>query len=270
MILLVSPKTKYSTKRLIKEAAALGVPMEVLDSADLATLKFKIDPAPYRLLFMRFFDMQFLPQIKRLAEKFRRAGKKVLGNVTDKHLGKLKTSKLLQKHHLPVPKLYNLSNLKYPCVVKSEHGLGSQEVFLVKNLKELLSAAKKLASKSCSIQEYIEADFEYKVVTVGYKSIPVVLRFSISSKKFKPDPNKYKVLYTKNPSARKIVRLAEKASKITGRELAKVDILQKGAKLYILEVNRWPGLKAFEAFSKFNVAREFVKYLNESGRKKAE
>ena len=56
--------------------------------------------------------------------------------------------------------------------------------------------------------------------------------------------------------------IAEKASKVLGRELSKIDILEDYmGKLYILEVNRFPGLKSFEELTGFNVAGEFVKYL---------
>ena len=60
---------------------------------------------------------------------------------------------------------------------------------------------------------------------------------------------------------KKIVYLAEQSSELLKRELAKVDILESAGKFYVLEVNRFPGLKSFEELTKFNVTAEFLRYL---------
>ena len=41
------------------------------------------------------------------------------------------------------------------------------------------------------------------------------------------------------------------------------DILEKDGKFFILEVNRFPGLESFEKLTKYNVGKEFLKYLTE-------
>ena len=59
-----------------------------------------------------------------------------------------------------------------------------------------------------------------------------------------------------------MIALAERAARVLGRELAKVDIIQDAeGELFILEVNRWPGFQNFEKLTGYNVAGEFVGYL---------
>lgn len=65
-----------------------------------------------------------------------------------------------------------------------------------------------------------------------------------------------------NDTIQKVVALAERAARVLGRELAKVDILEdQRGNLFVLEVNRWPGFQNFEKLSGYNVAWEFVSYL---------
>jgi glutathione synthase/RimK-type ligase-like ATP-grasp enzyme len=43
--------------------------------------------------------------------------------------------------------------------------------------------------------------------------------------------------------------------------LMNVQYAVKAEEVYVLEVNRCPGLKSFEKLTGFNVIKEFVKYL---------
>ena len=61
---------------------------------------------------------------------------------------------------------------------------------------------------------------------------------------------------------KELTHLAEQSSRVLKRELAKVDILESRGKFYILEVNRFPGLKSFEEFTKYNATKEFLEYLS--------
>jgi hypothetical protein len=64
---------------------------------------------------------------------------------------------------------------------------------------------------------------------------------------------------------KKIIQFAEQSSFVLKRELAKVDILESQGKFYILEVNRFPGLKSFEELTKYKVFMEFLRYLQKPG-----
>ncbi len=166
------------------------------------------------------------------------------------------TENLARKHYA----FFRNSGLEKPIILKWIYGMRAKNVFLVKNEHKLEMIYNCYPKGELMLQEYIKADYEYKVITVGYRSLPVVVKFEIQNSKFQINFKTGKALNVKdvNPC---IVELAEKASKILGRELAKVDILEKDGQFYVLEVNRCPGLKSFEKISNFNVAAEFVKYL---------
>ena len=293
MILLISPKNLYATKRLINEAKKSKIPLEVLSMEELRAKNFKINIKHYQTLYIRspFVNgsPKYFPQIISLAKKFKRAGKKVVDAVIAKGElgeGKAKDYQRLLKAHLPIPKMVTLFDGRQKVlpkfVLKWQYGFKGQHVFFVHDKKQILKIAKKYPKGELLAQEFIKADYEYKVITVGYKSLSVVLRFEIDKKTARPDFKKYDVIpvhqfstssnsiLRASPDAnrdelrsdyRKVISLAERASKLLGRELAKVDILQKGKKFYILEVNRWPGLKSFEDLTGYNAAGEFVKYL---------
>jgi hypothetical protein len=117
-------------------------------------------------------------------------------------------------------------------------------------------------------QEYIEADWEYKIITVGYKALPVILRFKFNKKSGRVDFSSARRVPIYGPfglpmnrHATNLPQLAELAAKTLGRELAKVDILEKAGKFYVLEVNRFPGLKSFEQQTKSNIYAKFIEYL---------
>ena len=310
MILVISSKKAYATQRLEAEARSMKYELRVMETAELAAVDFKIDISPYTCLYVRDpyvkGSPEYLPKIVELAKKFKAAGKKVVdANIADGFLGDGKWAdyQKLLKAGLPIPKTeileatyYQLPTTNY--ILKWTYGFGGKNVFLINNKKQLTEILKKYPKKELLLQEYIKADYEYKVVTIGYKAVPVVLKFIIKDSGFKLEHDDYEVMQSpslfkgrwiakrdgrvgvlsgvssnhpvplngtplleKEGVLHEVIRLAEKAAKLLGRELSKVDILQQGQNLYILEVNRFPGLESFEKLAKYNVTKEIVRYL---------
>jgi glutathione synthase/RimK-type ligase-like ATP-grasp enzyme len=297
-ILLVSPQGKYATRRLAEEAKKLDIPLTALSAEELAQRNFAVDAGAYDALFVRF-PYPYFDEIVRLARRFRAAGKKVVDAAIaegDADHNKRDMYGMLAGAGLPIPKtglIRPFPSLEGRVIIKWIYGLKGREVFLAKDQADVNRILKKFAAEELLAQEFIPAEFEYKVITVGYKSLPVVLRFPTDPKKFRPDLKKAEVLQPGvHPGLSQILRrlgdggragiqkqwipdqvrndmpqvisLAEAAARACKRELAKVDILQHGSRLYILEVNRWPGFHAFEKLSGYNVAAEFVKYVDAS------
>jgi glutathione synthase/RimK-type ligase-like ATP-grasp enzyme len=274
MILLISPKQVYATKRFIEEAKKLKVALKAFDAKDLAKKGFKIDITKYRSLFIRQ-GWPYVKEIISLAKRFQAAGKKVVDtSITTGSLGRDKWAdyQKLKAAGLPMPKtkslILNPLSLTYPWVLKWNYGFKGRGVFLIENKNQLQPVLKKYPKEELLMQEFIPAEYEYKIITVGYKSLPVILRFKIDEKTKRPDFNTacsvpiYRL--SKRPingRATNIIEIAEKASKVLRRELAKVDILEAQGKFYILEVNRWPGLQSFEELTEYNAAQDFLKYL---------
>jgi glutathione synthase/RimK-type ligase-like ATP-grasp enzyme len=313
MILVISSKNSYATERLVEEARDKRLEVRVMDLKDLIAADFKVDPSGFDVLYIRNPYLngspKYLPKIIKLAKQFRAAGKKVVdANIAKGFLGqgKWEDYKILKKYKLPIPKTALLSSKtipkKFPFIVKWMFGFKGKNVFLINSQQEFGKAFKKYSQDELMVQEFVSAEYEYKVVTVGYKALPVVLRFNINPKNYRPDFIKYKVITWRHsePQTGKrqggeeshprteilglhsdvsqrlirlrrtlaqddaiahVVKLAEKAAKVLGRELSKIDILEKDGKFYILEVNRFPGLDSFEKLTNFNVAGEFIRVL---------
>ncbi len=271
MILIVSSSNSYATKRLLKEAVALGVGVKIISADDFRRQKFKVNISDYKALYIRNpyinGSAKYLPQIIKLAKQFKAAGKKVVdSNIADGILGRGKWAdyQKLKKTGLPIPPTAlirgrGLVQYEFPLILKWDYGFKARNVFIIKNGDEFKKVLPPHPKKEWLVQEFIKADYEYKVITVGYKTLPVILGFKIADLGFKIDFQSYKAV--KSSVVPKVAALAQAASKTLGRELAKVDILQKNNRLYILEVNRFPGLESFEKLTKFNVTKEFLRYF---------
>jgi glutathione synthase/RimK-type ligase-like ATP-grasp enzyme len=258
-ILMLSPKNAYATKRLKSEANKLNLELEVLDVDDIG--KQKIHPKKHSALYIR----QFYPRVKetlRLIKLFKKHKRPVIDEtILEENIkyGKLEMYKKLNDAKIPIPKTYSLKpntcTLSFPYVLKWIYGFGKKGFYVIKNENDFREALKNHPQKEYLVQEYIGADYEYKVIVVGFKALLEILRVKYSNLK------KTKVISIKSLLGKRVGNLAQKAAKAAEREMAKVDILQKGKKFYVLEVNRTPGLSYFESKTKFNVAKRFVEYL---------
>ena len=269
MILVISSENSYASKRLLEEAGVMSHELRVMSVSELAKKSFNINVSQYKALYVRNpylkGSAKYLPQIVKLAKKFKAAGKKVVdANIAKGELGKGKwvDYQKLMEAGLPIPKTSAFPSQPLPpqsYVLKWQYGMGGKNVFLIQNKNQLKTILPLHPKKEWLVQEFIWADYEYKVVTVGYKALPVIVRFNIKRGGLRLDYDKYKVI--KSPSAKKIAAIAQKAAKVLGRELAKVDILEKNGRFYILEVNRFPGMESFEELTRYNAVKKFIKYL---------
>jgi len=273
VILLISPKSAYATARLLEEAKKSGTVIVHMTMAELEAKDFNIDPEPFDSLFIRSPFIgglpEFFPQIVALAQKFKSAGKKVVdGVIAEGELGqgKMADYQRLEAAGVAIPKTVWFSQAgqwQYPCIAKWTYGYGGKEVFLINSADDLYKSVEFIPTEELLLQEFVPAECEYKVMTVGYKSLPVVLKFKTNPKIFRPDFGETEVitLPAPDPKINQLIQVAELAAKTLCRELSKIDILESKGKFYVLEVNRWPGLKSFEELTGYNVAGEFLGYV---------
>jgi glutathione synthase/RimK-type ligase-like ATP-grasp enzyme len=303
MILVISSKKVYVAQRLLQEARIRNYELRIMDIQDLVACNFKVDVKKFSAIYIRDPYLQgspkYLPEVVKSAKKFKAAGKKVVDlAIASGQIGKGKWSdyRALKKAGLPIPKTEQLTinnlQLTYPLILKWIYGFKARNVFLVKSENELGKILPIRPKKEWLAQEFIKAEYEYKIITVGYKALPVILKFKINENGFRTDFNKAEVIYQgvqpgifegsqKYPGSRnklesgsrlsdalgrdgakKLMTLAEKASRVLKRELSKVDILEAGGKFYILEVNRFPGLDSFEKLTGCDVVGKFLEYLS--------
>ncbi|MFI5205380.1 MAG: RimK family alpha-L-glutamate ligase [Candidatus Paceibacterales bacterium] len=267
MILVISSNDTWAAKRLAEEAVKAGVKLRFITADKIKGISLK----PYTVLYVRNpfvkTSPKYLPDVVKLAKRFKLAGKKVVdaaiahGNIAQ---GKWVDYRQMMKADLPIPNSSKTHGRErwtneYPFILKWVYGMKGKGVFLARDKHQLAKISPLHPKKQWLVQEFIKADYEYKVITVGFKALPKVSRFRVKQDGFGIDFSGHQSI--KTSSVPKVAAIAEQASKLLGRQLAKVDILQKGKKFYILEVNRFPGLEWFEKLTKFNATKAFLEYL---------
>jgi glutathione synthase/RimK-type ligase-like ATP-grasp enzyme len=267
-ILLISPKNVYATKRLSEEARKHRVTITNITVHELARQKFAVDLSSYDALYIR----QAFPhydQVAALARQAANLGLRVIDrNIVTHGLGHGKMDMLakLGKCGIPIPKTKWLNdvlieNVAHPFVLKWNYGFGARHVFLIKDQTQLEMRLKHYKPAELLAQQFIPTRWEYKVFTVGYKSLPIVLRVPSRASGFLTDFSGASIV-SKN-DVLELVNLAEIAATVMGRELAKTDVVEDHqGNLSVLEVNRWPGFQVFEEITGYNVARDFIRYIH--------
>lgn len=265
MILFISPKDKYATQRILEECAQLGVGVLHRDIDDLAKQSFDIDIALFDVLYIRqaypYFD-----QAISLAKRFHAEGKYVVDSsfIQDgMEASKRSMYAALVKHEIVIPEIRNYEiNTEFPFVLKWIYGFGSKDVYLIHNSEEYQNVITTHPQQEWIHQEYINAEKEYEVYVLGGKAVPTILEYKTHND-FQVDVKSGRGLLNaeQNPLYNTILNLAEKAAEAAKKEISKVDIIERAGKLYVLEVNRGPGLISFESILSYNIARDIVKYL---------
>jgi glutathione synthase/RimK-type ligase-like ATP-grasp enzyme len=290
-ILVISPKEVYATARLKEEFKKAGLTGVFFDVNDLAARRFSVKLSKYSGLYIRQ-AYPYQTAITELALRFAHSRKPIVdANIirATQDSGKWGVYQTLMQHGVSIPQTVLLSSRSAsqddtracPYILKWIYGFGGQHVYLIKTKEDAHRVLQKYPPEQLLVQEFIEAQYEYKVMTVGYTSLPVVLKIKTSGSSFRPDFKNYTVCHPEldsgssmndrtildssfrwNDTTQKVVALAERAARVLGRELAKVDILEdQRGNLFVLEVNRWPGFQNFEKLTGYNVAGEFVRYL---------
>lgn len=169
-----------------------------------------------------------------------------------------------------------LLGASFPLIVKlsqgGRHGMGTfwiREYADLSNLREVLDARKEKAKENGEkvpmirgflVQEYIENDGDFRVMTVGYKCIGGFKR-QVKEEKLilnKSQGNSYGLAEIPE----NVVKVAEAAAKVLEIEVAGTDLVicKKTGEVYIIEVNEAPQFKVFEKRTKINAPRKILEY----------
>jgi len=176
-----------------------------------------------------------------------------------------------------------LKGATFPLIVKlsqgGRHGMGTfwiREYGDLTKLKEILEERKEKAKikgermpmiRGFLVQEYIENDGDYRVMTVGYKCIGGFKRQVKEEKLILNKSQGNSIGLREIPEA--VVRTAEAAAKALGVEVAGTDMVisKKTGEVYIIEVNEAPQFKVFEKRTKINAPRKILEYcINKFGK----
>lgn len=148
--------------------------------------------------------------------------------------------------------------LKYPVIVKGLDGSMGNKVDLIKTeeeFKEFLNDNKKF-SFPLILQQYLQIDFDYRVMVVDGNVLGVM-------KRYKKEGD---FLTIRAGGKREAVNLPEEALNVALRAahaseltVAGVDLVEQGGVYYRLEVNMSPQFRVFERTTGVNIAEAIVR-----------
>jgi|GEM_PF-1433569 len=152
---------------------------------------------------------------------------------------------------------------KKPFVFKSAMESRGRMIFLIRNGKDFASALKAVKNTSSDgemfAQEYIEAMGDYRVFVIGKRALGAAYKQKMNND-FRSNVAVGGIMHAAKMT--KVMRdLSLKAARMTETEIAGVDFIEKGGKLYLLEVNRSPQFSGFVAATGIDVPYEIAKYL---------
>ncbi len=168
-----------------------------------------------------------------------------------------------------------LKKAKFPLIVKlsqgGRHGMGTfwiREFGDLNKLKDILEARKAKAKergertpliRGFLVQEYIENDGDYRVMTVGYKCIGGFKR-QVKEEKLILNKSQGNSVAIEIPET--VARTAEAAARALQVEVAGTDLVisKKTGEVFIIEVNEAPQFKVFEKRTKINAPRMILEY----------
>lgn len=274
----------YTVKRGKEVGKRLNIQVDSVDAYDLnlfadgnnvgAFAAGRDLVASYDALIVRSF-MPLISESLTLARLFREAGKVVVDeSMTDEAyaMSKMHDYIVLAKNGVDVPRTRQFSDanqmadfakeLGYPCIVKGSHGSEGRHVHKVESEQQLRKKLMQYRSGEVMIQEYLDAEIDYRVVVIGYKALPVYVSRKPRADDFRTNfEHNEEVISRPLSEAPYLQDIAERAARTLRREFSGVDIRCRGNTPLVLEANRRPGFKGFEKSTGYDVAEAFIKYV---------
>lgn len=274
----------YTIRRGVEAGRKRGYAVEHLEVLDLrfeATISDSRVLGPsgdllklYDALIVRSF-MPWLAESLTLARLFAKAGKVVTDwALVDEGyaMSKMHDYIVMASAGVPVPATTQCFDawqaeaaadaLGFPCVLKGIHGSEGRHVHRIETRGQFRKRLAQHKSGELMVQEYLDAASDYRVICVGYKSLPVIVERVPRPGEFRTNFEHQEVV-TAVPSTTKphIVEVAEHAATVLRREFTAVDIRCRGNEPLILEANRRPGFKGFEEATGYDVAGALIEYV---------
>lgn len=188
---------------------------------------------------------------------------------------KLYSQQILAENNLPVPKTMlakfpvNIDlvdeKIGFPAVIKTLYGTQGKGVFLSKTKKsfEDLMHLIEITNSNVNIiiQEFVKDSYgrDLRVFIIGGRVVACIER--------RAQGDSFKANFSDGGSVKpyeltpEIEWLATEACRVTGLEIAGVDLLFDGDHYKICEINSSPGFMGIQSCCDINVAKEIFKYL---------
>jgi RimK family alpha-L-glutamate ligase len=277
-LLIIGASGQYETKRIITAARQSGIEAAAASFRDIVIeghgdrvlVKGK-DLKFFNVLYFRGF-WPYVSEALIIADAMRRHGGRVVDTSLAERpyiMSKTFETRALKRAGLSVPRTIQcfetkrfeaaLKSFQFPLIVKGVHGGLGEHVYLAKNPRQVREIVKHNRRGFYSLQEYIPAREDIRVITLGYRALGAMRR-RVPAGGFRANlaqggrPEKIEL-------TPQIKKTAERAARALGREFGGVDIILKNRRPYVLEVNQTPGFKGFEKVTGIDVAAAFINYL---------
>jgi len=274
----------YSTRRLVDEADAAGMIVEIVDPLETSLV---LDDRQGQVIHQGWpLDVDaVIPRIGysvttegvRVVRQFERMGVYVANGADAimRSRDKLTASQILSQKGIPVPKTALVTSWRdveraisrvggVPCIVKTSQGTQGDGVYLVRSIRHAKELVYRLLAERNTIlvQEYIRESHgkDIRVIVVGGKVVAAMRRVS-NGREFRSNfhlggrvesidlPDEY-------------AKVAIDAATHLGIEVGGVDLLEGRMGPILLEVNSSPGLEGIEKASGVNVAAHIIKMIS--------
>lgn len=278
-ILWIESLQHYGAQRAAAAAPELGIELTCLgvmelrfDTAGIYAPDGGDIVAAHDAVIIRSFA-PYVSEVLTIARLFHEAGKPVFDRnlVSEGYaLSKMHDYILLAKAGLPVPRteqcfvpgqaLEAAGAFGWPVVLKGVHGARGKYVFLARDEAGLRSIWQQHEPGALMVQEYLEAQSDYRVLVIDGKALPqLVERFPLDGDFRTNSEHNERAVAHEVAAMPHLAAVAEKAAAVLGRCFAGVDIRICRGIPYILEANRRPGFRAFETATGYDVATHFLK-----------
>ena len=276
----------YSTRRLVEEANALGCSIDILDPMKLSVTVGNDG----RRILHEGWNVEVDAVVPRIGysitehgvaivRQFERMGTFVANSSDGIHNSrdKLHAAQVLSANHIPVPTTALVRDWRdverairqvggVPCVIKAPEGTQGTGVYLAHTEREASEIAWKVLEDTdrVLVQEYIQESHgrDVRVLVVGGKVVAAMRR--------RAHGREFRSNFHLGGSVENIdlpddfARIACKAARLLGLDVAGVDLLESARGPLLLEVNSSPGLEGIEKASGVNVAGHIMAHVVET------
>lgn len=274
----------YTIRRGLEAGTERGL---VVEHLEMQNLRFEADGhsaqlthngkdviAHFDAAILRTF-MPYVSEVLTVARLFADAGKVVVDrSLVDEGyaMGKMHDYLRLSAAGIAVPRTVQPPNaiealqcaetIGYPCVLKSTFGSCGEHVFRAADAAELTALYATEPLGHWLVQEYLPAESDVRVMVVGGHALPFFVRRTPAAGDFRTnfdhDAAIEKVPLETRPDLR---TLAEATARTLRREFTGIDIRERDGVPLVLEANRRPGFKAFEAATGLDVAGALMDHV---------
>lgn len=147
----------------------------------------------------------------------------------------------------------------FPVVIKPIHGSHGTDVSRCDTMHELQSIARSRPWGTYIVQDYLEADVDYRVIVVNGSALGAVQKIPAAGE-FRTNTD-LGARFEACVMTDEMSFFARECARLFQLPLTGVDMRTHDGALYILEVNRNPGFTFFEEATGINVASPFLDYL---------